>query len=110
MLCNKFKKKNVIRQFTTSTYPFQCDFYVKTLDLFIELNGSWTHGSHPFNPNVEADIATVEKWKAKHTKYYDNAIATWTVRDVNKRTIAKQNNLNLREFWTVEELKLFLNS
>ena len=34
---------------------------------------------------------------------------TWTIRDVNKRNIAKQNNLNYIEFWNINELKEWLN-
>lgn len=108
LICKTFKKKNVIRQYTSAKYPFQCDFYIKSLDLYIEFNGSWTHGPHPFNPMCKDDIVLVEKWKAKNTKYYDIAMHTWTVRDVNKRIIAKQNNINIKEFWKIEELKEFL--
>lgn len=36
------------------------------------------------------------------------AINTWTKRDVNKRNVAKQNNINIKEFWKVSELENFL--
>lgn len=108
LICKAFKKKNVIRQYSSEKYPFNCDFYIKSLDLYIEFNGSWTHGKHPFDPTNKDDIDTVEKWKAKNKKYYFIAINTWTKRDVNKRNIAKQNNINIKEFWKIEELKEFL--
>ena len=28
-------------------YPFACDFYISSLDLFIECNYHWTHGGKP---------------------------------------------------------------
>ena len=38
--------------------------------------------------------------KSKNTKYYNVAIEVWTKRDVNKRNIAKQNNLNYLEIFS----------
>ena len=55
-------------------------------------------------PYVDEDITILNLWKNKNLSYYDNAITTWTIRDVNKRNIAKQNNLNFIEIWNIEEL------
>ena len=54
------------------------------------------------------DQLILEQWKEKNTKFYDNAITTWTIRDINKRKIAKENNLNYIEFWNINELKDWL--
>ena len=108
MLVETFGKDDIVRQYTSELYPFNCDFYIKSLDLYIEYNGSWTHGKHPFDPTNKDDIEIVEKWKAKNKKYYFIAINTWTKRDVNKRNVAKQNNINIKEFWKVSELEEFL--
>lgn len=77
-------------------YPFKCDFYIKSEDLFIEVNGNWTHGSHPFNPNNGEDIKKKNEWikKSKNSKYYKNAVYTWTDLDVRKINLAKNNKLN----------------
>ena len=80
-------------------YPFECDFYFPSNDLYLEIQGHWTHGKHPFNPENEEDQSIVESWKIKNTKYYNNAIDVWTVRDVNKREYAKRNNLNFHELF-----------
>ena len=93
-------------------YPFSCDFYIPELDCFIELNCSWTHGKHQFNPNDNEDINKLKLMKANALsghKYYENAINTWTKRDPYKRLIAKQNNLNFREVWSLEEAKNFID-
>ena len=108
LLIDKFGQDDIVRQYTSELYPFNCDFYIKSLDLYIEYNGSWTHGKHPFDPTNKDDIEIVEKWKAKNKKYYFIAINTWTKRDVNKRNVAKQNNINIKEFWKVSELEEFL--
>ncbi len=81
-------------------YNFHCDFYLPKYDLFIEIQGNWTHGGHPFDSSNQNDVEIVEKWKSKKSPYYDKAIEDWTNRDVKKRTIAYKNGLNYLEFFT----------
>ena len=40
--------------------------------------------------------------KSKNSKYYQNAIENWTIRDVEKRDIAKKNNLNWIEIFSTK--------
>ena len=94
----------VLTQHKTEEYPFACDFYIPSIDTYVELNCSWTHGQHAYDENSEEDKKTVEEWKAKNSKYYDNAIKTWTLRDVTKRNTAKANNLNYVEIWRYEDI------
>ena len=103
------KYPDVIRQYICDRYPFNCDFYIPSKDIFIECQYGWTHGYHPYNKNDDNDIKLLEHWKSKNTTYYNNAINTWTIRDVNKRSVAKKNNLNYLEFWNINELKTWLN-
>ena len=107
----KTKIKDVEYQYKDNErYPFNCDFYIPSFDLFIECQYSWTHGGHPYNK--ENDKEKIELWenKAKKSKYYQNAIETWTIRDVSKRETAKKNNLNYLEFFTIIELQNWLNT
>ena len=107
----KLKFKYVEYQYKDNErYPFNCDFYIPSFDLFIECQYSWTHGGHPYNK--ENDKEKIELWenKAKKSKYYQNAIETWTIRDVSKRETAKKNNLNYLEFFTIIELQNWLNT
>lgn len=103
-------------------YPFECDFYIKSKDLFIEVQGNWTHGDHPFDPTNEEDLKLVRKWeeKSQTSTYYKNAIKVWTISDPLKTKTAKENNLNYitiyndelkalqkqGETWLLEKLKL----
>ncbi len=105
-LCEKYGSDDVIRQYKDKRYPFMCDFYIKSLDLFVELNISWTHGGHPFDSENQADNEMLLKWqeKAKTSKYYKNAITTWTIRDVAKITTAKANKLNYITYYKESEL------
>lgn len=102
--------KDIVRQYKSEIYPYRCDFYVPSLNLFIEFQGNWTHGKHPYNPISEEDNAIIKKWKDKNTKYYNSAIRTWTITDPLKRKIAKDNNLNYIEFWNIREVEAYVNS
>ncbi len=86
------------RQYKSDLYPFNCDFYLPDYELYIEVQGSWTHGHHPYN--IELDKETLNKWILKQSKYYNNAIKVWTEKDPTKRETAKLNNLNYLEIFS----------
>ena len=108
LLCEKFGENDVIRQYRSEKYPFNCDFYIKSINIYIECNFSWTHGGHWFDESSEEDQKMLQKWKDKGTKYYDNAIETWTVRDMKKRKYAEKNKLKYVVLWTFDECKCFI--
>ena len=108
-LINYFGENDVLRNYKSKVYPFLCDFYIKSLDLYIEGNFHWTHGKHWFDESNTEDINKVNNWKEKNTKYYNIAINTWTKRDINKRKISKKNNLNYIVFWSENEIDLWLS-
>ena len=88
-------------QYKSDKYPFVCDFYFPQNDVYFEIQGMWTHGKKPFTGSEE-DLEKLEKWKAKDKEFYKNAIYNWTVRDVEKRRIAKENNINLVEVFSIK--------
>lgn len=92
-------------------YPYFCDFYIPELDIFLELNATWTHNNHSFNSDSKIDQNILNDWKnkSKEHPFYLGAIDTWTVRDVNKRNIAKENKLNFKEVWSLEEGKKYID-
>lgn len=100
---------DVKRHFSSKSYPFSCDFYIPSTDTYVEYNGTWTHGKHPFNRNNPDDVRLYEAWRDKRSKYYDNAIYVWTNLDVRKRECAKQNNLKFVELWNVDDVIQWLN-
>ena len=100
-LIKTYGSENIKFNYIEERYPFKCDFYIKLYDLFIEINAHWTHGGHSFNKSNQEDIDKLNLWKSKNTKYYQNAINTWTNLDVRKRNIAKQNNLNYLEIFSI---------
>ena len=93
-----------ISQYRSDEYPFSCDFYFPDSNYYIEVQGNWTHGQHPFdNTNID-DIEILNKWesKSKKSKFYKNAIYVWTEHDVKKRNIAKENGLNYLEIFSCD--------
>lgn len=106
-LCEKYGESEIIRQYTDDRYPFNCDFYIKSTDTFIELNLSWTHGGHKFDETDQADLVKLHQWqeKAIQSDYYKNAIETWTIGDLKKFEYAEKHNLNYIVYYTIEELK-----
>ena len=99
-------------QYKDKRYPFNCDFYIPELDLFIEYQGHWTHGKHPFNKTNKDDLQQLEIWKNKaiNSNFYKNAIRNWTKRDPQKRQFAKNNNLNWIEFFNMKEFIYWFNN
>lgn len=101
-LMSIYSTDDIIRQYyDKERYPFHCDFYIKSLDLFIEFNRHWTHGGHRFNSNNKEDVEKLNQWKekAQTSKFYKNAIHTWTELDIKKFNCAEQNNLNYKTIY-----------
>ena len=115
----KEKYSDCIRQYKSDLYPYNCDFYIPSLNLYIEYNGSHYHHYHPFDINDDNDINELNRLKEKANNsnahkngkksQYDNVIYTWTILDLKKRNIAQQNNLNYIEFWNINEVKEWIN-
>lgn len=115
----KQKYSDTIHQYKDKErYPFTCDFYIPSLDLFIECQYGQFHNFKPYL-NTKEDKKEIELLKqkserrkqitGKNKSRYDAVIYTWSDLDVRKRNIAKQNNLNYIEFWNINELKEWLN-
>ena len=105
------KYPDTIRQHKSEKYPFQCDFYIPELDLYIEYQGYWKHGKEPYI-GTDDQKEKVKLWEEKskeinfkneNKKSFLNAIQTWTIKDVLKRETAKKNNLNWIEFFNMNE-------
>lgn len=89
-------------------YPYHVDYYIKSRDLFIELNGDKCHNDHWFDENNERDNQILSSWmnnmirlenETGKASRYRKYIKTWSQTDVAKRNIARDNNLNYLVFW-----------
>lgn len=93
-------------------YPWKCDFYVPSKDLFIEYQGFYTHGDHPYDVNSIEDNKELERLNERYKNWnkLDQIISTWTRRDVEKRETAKKNNLNYIEFFDLKEVEKYIQN
>lgn len=108
--------KDLERHHKDAFYPFNCDFYVPSEKLYIECQFSMFHNMKPFLGTKE-HLEEVKKFQEKSRRIkenskvkktrYDALIETWTLRDPKKRECAKKNNLNFKEFWNLNEVKIF---
>lgn len=95
----------VKREYVSEKYPFHCDFFIPSEELYIEYHGFFTHGGRAFF-NTDDDKNKINKWKSqKNSQFIEHAIKGWTVMDVNKRNIAYENNLNFIEIY--DNTKIF---
>lgn len=115
ILRNKFDV--IEQQYLTKEYPFACDFYIPSEDLYIEYNGYWVHGQEPFNCNNSKHIKLLQYWenkskelnhKGEFKKSYLLAIDTWTKRDPMKVKTAQENNLNYKVFYNENQFKKWI--
>ena len=95
-LLSYYADDDIIRQYSDERYPFSCDFYIKSKDIFIEVNNHPSHGGHPFNPNDAQDVKLLEDLKQKGDKWSESIIDVWANRDVVKFQCAKEHNLDYR--------------
>lgn len=109
MLVDYFGEDDVMSNvIVDNRYPYHVDFYIKSLDLFIELNGDICHNNHWFDNANPRDLQILQSWRenaeriekstgktSKYTKY----IKTWTQTDIEKREAARKNKLHYLVFW-----------
>lgn len=100
-LITKFGKEDVFREYRSDLYPYRCDSYIKSLDLYIELNIYFTHGGHFYDAKNKDDMMMLKLWREKSidSDHYKSAIDTWTIKDLQKKQTAIDNNLNYLAFF-----------
>ena len=96
-LVDLYGEDDVMRQYKDDRYLYNCDFYIKSRDLWIEVNAHWTHGGHWYD-SIE-DSKLVSEWSSK-SLFYKKAVDVFTKRDVMKRKSAEIAGLNYVVFWS----------
>lgn len=118
ILCEAFGEDDVHRQHKDEQYPYMCDFYIKSKELYIECNYHWTHCCHWFDANNEDDLKHLEYLQQKDLEkknigniknQYANAIYVWTQLDIKKRDTAIKNKIKYVVFWKLTDLIEHLN-
>lgn len=96
LLKEAYGDDNVYRQYRTKEYPFKADFYIKSLNTYIEYNGYFTHKDHIFNNFDDEDILEkerLEQLKLNGDRWASNILYTWTNLDVRKNSYRDKINL-----------------
>lgn len=108
ILVNEYGEGNVVKEYqdiryaNDDGYMFKCDFYIKPLDVFIELNYHPTHGLHPFDKNNDDDNKKLSILLSNPTQWNKATIDVWTIRDVQKRDIAIKNKLRYIALYPID--------
>ena len=98
--------------FDKERYPFNCDMYIPSLDLFIECHFSPYHHFKSFDKNCIGDLVELSKLKhkledkkltMKHIEKIKDVITTWMVRDPKKLKTFQDNHLNYKIFYNEKE-------
>lgn len=102
-LVNRFGIKDVYFSYGIhpydARYPYNCDFYIKSLDLFIENNADYSHGGHWYNPSNKDDFQRMLDMYKSGKRRTLKAVESWTVSDVAKREKAKSSGIKYLVFW-----------
>ena len=113
-MVEKFGTEDVVRQYRSKKYPFACDFYIKSLDLYIECHFSHFHNFRPFDKNNSEHIKELKIFenKAKEINFkgvakrqYNMVINIWTKTDPKKLQTFIGNKLNYKIFYTFEDFE-----
>lgn len=105
-LITKYDKNDVKFHYWSKDYPYNCDFYIESLRLYIEYQGfGGGHNNRPFM-NTNDDLKELEY----HKKLAENGntmsqriVRSWYEKDPLKRKVAKDNNLNWLEFFNMNQ-------
>lgn len=82
--------EDIQHHYSDNRYPYDCDFYIKSKDLFIEYQGHQTHGPAPYDATDPAHWDYSDRLQnAGFTTYI------FEMKDPEKLATAKQNKINL---------------
>lgn len=100
VLVRHFGKDDIVQQYhNDDTYPFDCDFYIKSRDLYLEINTMPFHDDHWFDINSTRDRNKALKLRQSLSKWDNGWYKTWTQNDVCRRECAHKHNLNYVVLW-----------
>ena len=103
-LCSRFSIDDIrFNEVIDDRYQFHVDFYISSIDVFIEINAHHSHGTHRFGTDP-SDKQLLEELKKKVEKYpksqAKNIIRVWTQSDPLKIKTAQDNNLLYIPIWS----------
>lgn len=96
-----YGEEDVIHPYRDSRYPYNCDMYIASQDLFIEVNGTAEHNNRPYDASNAEHVREAEEIKLRAeakgvTSRYWNIYKWWTEIDPKKLNTFRKNNLNFK--------------
>lgn len=121
ILVSMFGEKDVKPQYRSDRYKnplngykFKCDFYIRSKDLFIEIQGSNAHGYEPYSTLDNNDISL---YNIEMDMRPSITPRNFAYMDILKRSVAVHNKLNYIEIfykrenhYTEETMQYILNN
>lgn len=99
-LIAEYGEEDVIHPYRDERYPFNCDVYIKSQDLFIEFNGTVEHNGGPYdstNPEHVKEAIHIEdraRDLGPNSRYW-NILRWWTQIDPKNLKLFVKTNLTL---------------
>ena len=95
----------------SNQYPHICDYYIPSLDLYIELQSHGSHYRRLFrNTKEDQEELTIIREKSLKEDFYQDVEIIWTIKDVEKYNDTVKNNLNFLSIypkWSSEWRKYY---
>ena len=102
-LVNRFGRDDVYYEYgihpSDKRYPHNCDFYIRSEDLFIELHAHYSHGNHWFDASNHEDVNRKNQLLLSQSKNSHQAVRVWCDIDLKKRDDAKRSQIKYLVFW-----------
>lgn len=111
-LIEKYGTSDVFRNYNLDTrYPFMCDFYIKSLDLFIEVNNFPTHGKEPFDKTNQNHLKLLEQYKTSPKNWIEKkCVDIWAGTDILKYNTAIKEHLNYIMLYSKQDVLNYIKS
>lgn len=87
---------DIIRNYKSKEYPWECTFYIPSIDLYIENRCSWEHGGHPYSTKRYDEILFDNIYESEQ---YEDALYVWSELDKEQREYATGHKLNWIEYY-----------
>lgn len=102
-LIQRFGRDDVYYEYgihpSDARYPHNCDFYIKSLDLFIELHCHYSHGNHWYDASNHDDQLRRQHLLASTSHRSVSSVKTWCDIDLKKREDARRSGIRYLVFW-----------
>lgn len=98
-----FEKDDIETWYKSVEYPWFCDFYIKSRNLYIELNSFSTHETHLYG-TIDSDEEKLKSYRESTSPFYQSVAKVW-LSDLEKWNRAVTNKLKYIVIYDVSSYK-----